>query len=151
MKISHAFLLLQRSSTTPFSKRAIMAILPAHPGLTVQVVVDDQPLPEYDDDEASQDVGSVTKYIQACAGSESKIQYSFDKTFPRNKDVRISCSIDGSIARKPTRRKFELGKGNIFSIDGTREKDGKNWKMRMFCFESLIIGMISHHADVSTK
>jgi hypothetical protein len=120
-----------------------MAILPAHPGLTVQVVPDNQPLQEYDDDDASQDVGSVTKYIEACAGSEFKIQYVFDKTFPRNKDISICCCVDGSVACRPTCRRFELGKCNAFSIEGIRENDGKNWKKRMFCFQSLIIGMIS--------
>jgi hypothetical protein len=63
-----------------------MAILPAQPGLSVQVEVDDQLLLEYDDEDAVQDARSVTKYIEAFAfGPHPNHSYS---TANRWQDLR---------------------------------------------------------------
>jgi hypothetical protein len=117
-----------------------MAVLPAHPGLSVQVVVDDQPLPEYDDEDATQDDGSITKYIEACSGSEFKINLIYDKPFQKNKDLRVCCYIDGSLVSSL----FFCGPHSItgkgYFIGELCRKEGAIWQRRKFHFQDLDVG-----------
>jgi hypothetical protein len=119
-----------------------MAILPAQPGLSVQVEVDDQLLLEYDDEDAVQDARSVTKYIEACAGSEFSIKFLFDKTIKRKKVLRVGCYIDGSSHSVHTRiiRIARQIAGKTYVIRDIDEKDGTKWQRRNFCFQNLGVG-----------
>jgi hypothetical protein len=117
-----------------------MAILPAHPDLTVQVEVDDQPVPEYYDEDATQDSGSLTKYIEACSGSEFKISIAHDKPFPKKKDLGVCCYIDGFLVRQAVLRGTRHSAANPFFINGIHEKDGAIWRRRGFRFQDLGVG-----------
>jgi hypothetical protein len=66
-----------------------MAIHPAHPGITVQIMVNGQPLPEFDDTEAVQEPSVMSKYIEAQAGSEFEITSTFTDPSPEKKDTNI--------------------------------------------------------------
>jgi hypothetical protein len=119
-----------------------MAILPAYPGLSVQVEVHDQPLLEYDDEDAVQDARSVTKYIEACAGSEFSIKFLFDKTMKRKKDICVGCYIDGS-SRSVRSRFFRIRQqiaGKAYVIKDLDKKDGTKWQRQNFCFQNLGVG-----------
>jgi hypothetical protein len=50
-----------------------MAIHPDHPGLEVHVAVNDQPLREYEDEDAIADIKTITRYIEVRAGDEFQI------------------------------------------------------------------------------
>jgi hypothetical protein len=55
-----------------------MAILDAVPALEFQILVDGQPLPEYENEEEPQDEDTVTKYIEAQSGKEFASKYKFN-------------------------------------------------------------------------
>jgi hypothetical protein len=118
---------------------ATMSIL-EHPGLTVQIVVDGQPLPEYDDEDAVQDPTVVTKYIEAPAGSEFQIRYNYNAPLPVDKDLRVRCYIDGTLVRDLIKQKAKLFHGGVYKIKGSHEKSGKLWVRHTFCFNHLAIG-----------
>jgi hypothetical protein len=117
-----------------------MAILPAHPGLSVQVAVDDQPLPEYDDEDATQDDGTITKYIEACSGSEFKLSITYDKPFPPNKDLIVGCYIDGSLVSSLAYRGTKHIAGKSRFIEEICRKDGEIWQRQRFHFQDLAVG-----------
>jgi hypothetical protein len=64
-----------------------MAIHNNFPGLTVELVTDGSPLREYEIEEASPVPNTVMKYVEAEAGAEFAIRYSFSPTFPNHRDI----------------------------------------------------------------
>jgi hypothetical protein len=116
-----------------------MAIL-AHPRLTAQIVVDGQPLLEYDDEDAVQDPTVVTKYIEAQAGSEFQIHYSHGAIFPFDKDIRVRCYIDGAIVHGKVLRAAKRVQDRVRKIEGTTEKNGLICMLQRFRFNDLAIG-----------
>jgi hypothetical protein len=115
-----------------------MAILP-HSGLTVQIVVDGQPLPEYDDEDPGQDPTLVTKYIEAQAGSEFRISHSYDENFRPKQDIRASCYIDGTLVRRKVVCVAKHVQDKIHVIEGTIRIDGQLCVLQRFCFNNLAI------------
>ncbi|EFQ90528.1 hypothetical protein CFE70_006953 [Pyrenophora teres f. teres 0-1] len=60
-----------------------MAVIPFYPGFKVEILVNDAPLPEYDDiDDTPSPPNSVTKYIEATTGVEFKIRFIINEAFP---------------------------------------------------------------------
>ncbi|CAA9964381.1 hypothetical protein PTMSG1_07740 [Pyrenophora teres f. maculata] len=60
-----------------------MAVIPFYPGFKVEILVNDAPLPEYDDiDDIPSPPNSVTKYIEATTGVEFKIIFIITEAFP---------------------------------------------------------------------
>ncbi|KAH4400484.1 hypothetical protein HBH92_232170 [Parastagonospora nodorum] len=78
-----------------------MAVHPEYPGLTVQVVMNGEPLPEYEDEDATDDPKVVTKYIEAQAGTEFEIVQVFPDGFAGSDDVRTRCYIDNQEVHSP--------------------------------------------------
>jgi hypothetical protein len=117
-----------------------MAIHTDYPGLKVEIVVNGQPLPEYDDETNTPDSNVVTKYVEAESGAEFSINYSFDKTFPTSHDVNVRCSLDGRQVRKPRvgRTKLLCERGQ--KITGLRVQEGKSWGLKKFRFSDLVVG-----------
>jgi hypothetical protein len=79
------------------AKDIIMAVLPWCPGLNVEILVDGQPLPEYDDmDDSPTHPNRITKYIEAQPGAEFVTRAIFDGEFrfPAS-DIEIGVEIDG--------------------------------------------------------
>jgi hypothetical protein len=74
-----------------------MAILDAVPGLEFQILVDGQPLPEYENEEEPQDDDTVTKYIEAQSGKKFAIKYKFNNSFHRKHHVRVNVYVDGGL------------------------------------------------------
>lgn len=115
-----------------------MAIHPDHSGLEVEVVVNDVPLKEYDDDEAPPH--TVMKYVESATGANFKVRYRFTKPFPTTHGVSLDLSLDGIRMSGSTHRNSELlddewnfEEGAKFIVKGT-------WYTRKFSFSELEIG-----------
>jgi hypothetical protein len=60
-----------------------MAITRASPGIQVEVLVEGEPLKEYDDEDEEVTADKVTKFIEAKSGSEFKIRWTITPSLPR--------------------------------------------------------------------
>lgn len=57
---------------------------------------------------ATRDSNMITQYIEASAGTEFEVEYSIIGLNTANKDVRVSCYVDGTLVRKPIHRSSGL-------------------------------------------
>jgi hypothetical protein len=117
-----------------------MAIHPAHPGITVQIMVNGQPLPEFDDTEAVQEPSVMSKYIEAQAGSEFEITSTFTDPSPEKKDTNIKYYKDGVNVRSQCFHAPASPMPEVRTTTGVRVKNGERWEKRAFRFENLSIG-----------
>jgi hypothetical protein len=73
-----------------------MAIFPDVPGLQAEIVVDGEPLPEYDDDDDNDaDSGTITKYVEALSDKEFALKYTFNMETPIGYGVEAKIDVDG--------------------------------------------------------
>ncbi|PZD22694.1 hypothetical protein A1F96_10917 [Pyrenophora tritici-repentis] len=74
-----------------------MTVIPVYPGLKVEILVNDNALPEYEDiEDTPSPLNLVTKYIEATTGTEFKIRSMINETFPFPPgDLLLSVSFDG--------------------------------------------------------
>jgi len=114
-----------------------MAVHPEYPGLTVQVMVNSKPLPEYQDPNAIDDPKDVTRYIKAQAGTEFEIVQVFLDGFAGSDDIRTRCYIDGQMMRKPISTGASRKSVPRQKIAGVKEKKGNSWYWRPFQFQKL--------------
>lgn len=111
------------------------------PKVKVDILVDDVPLQQYEDEE--EDQGSpdkVTKYVEAKSGAEFVVCYKFEET-PQY-DVRVDVHLDGKYADN----KLAL-LGNFRNstyqqtMDGAKLIDAEGrWTLAKFSFADLKIG-----------
>lgn len=120
-----------------------MAIHLDHPGLAVHVTVNGQPLSEYEDIIVKRKPKVTTRYIEASAGSQFKIRYTFTKTSSLGRDVYVDCYVDGSLIRTPVHRQEKLE--GFYVVRGLKELQENRCTRRDLCFNSLIVGMIVEH------
>jgi hypothetical protein len=73
-----------------------MAIFHNVPGLKAEVLVDGEPLPEYDDDDDDDNAepGTVTKYIEAISDKEFILEYALGMDVPTNHGVEVRTEVD---------------------------------------------------------
>ncbi|OAG07222.1 uncharacterized protein CC84DRAFT_1258387 [Paraphaeosphaeria sporulosa] len=71
-----------------------MAVIESAPGVQVQVVVDGNPLEEYDDPDSSRAPDAVTVYIEPISGKNFEIRTILDKHLPTGHDVSVLVSVD---------------------------------------------------------
>lgn len=121
-------------------------------GLTVEVLVNDSPLKEYDDidnhdDEREDSVspGTVTKFIEAVSGAEFKIRYCFSKSFidglGRKQGIILEAFVDGKGVASNVWEKWELQKkAERFMRGATSVVNGTNF-MSNFYFLGIPLGM----------
>jgi hypothetical protein len=115
-----------------------MAIHANHPGLTVEVMVDDEALPEYVDNEDSSVGNEVIRYIEARSGAEFEIWYTFDEAFPTAKDVGVLVDIDGKSVDDAYFSRQE-SHTSPFATQGVEMKIGSNWVLQCLSFVDLQI------------
>ncbi|PZD35473.1 hypothetical protein A1F97_08633 [Pyrenophora tritici-repentis] len=74
-----------------------MTVIPVYPGLKVEILVNDNALPEYENiEDTPSPLNLVTKYIEATTGTEFKIRSMINETFPFPPgDLLLSVSFDG--------------------------------------------------------
>jgi hypothetical protein len=73
-----------------------MAIFNNVPGLEAEVVVDGEPLHEYEDDDAEPD--TMTKYIEALSDKEFALRFIFKMDTPVDHGVQVRMDIDGLVS-----------------------------------------------------
>jgi hypothetical protein len=117
-----------------------MAVHPFLPGLTVEIIVNDAPLPEYDDDtDAGDSSTTVTKYVEATSGANFAIKVSFTEEFPFPMgDMRAMISLDGQTVARKVIRESSFFQNRLF--EGRSSQIGGYSKIQLFYFAELEIG-----------
>ncbi|KAF1926053.1 uncharacterized protein M421DRAFT_7279 [Didymella exigua CBS 183.55] len=78
-----------------------MAIHEDFPGLKVEVIINSKALPENFDEESQVDPDEVVRFVEAEAGAEFAIKWSFDKHFPKSKDIGLNISHSDPSPKQP--------------------------------------------------
>lgn len=119
-----------------------MAIIPDVPHVSVDIVVDGRPLPEYldEDDEDSISPTSTIKYVECVSGSRFGIRTDLTGFRLGNLEganaIEILYYLDGryvagAVHRFPTN-------SVVFTRHAARYRDGHIWKERDFMFADLV-------------
>lgn len=88
-----------------------MAVHPDHPKLSAEVVVDYEPLKEYDDDDdGSGDSRIVTKYVQVDDDAQFGVRFTVPKGLTGECGVRSVVKIDGKTVLSQTLPPQQLNK-----------------------------------------
>jgi hypothetical protein len=121
-----------------------MAVLTSAPGLRVEIIVNDEPLTEYDNkDDESADAKRVTKYVEARSGQQFAVEISFEKAFPATHDLRYKVWVDGTKVEFSYRTKEELEAHKGVTIDGIVTKAEAGWALLPLQFQRLNIGKLT--------
>jgi hypothetical protein len=108
------------------------------PGLKAEVLVDGEPLQEYDDDDVESDM--ITKYIEALSDKDFVLRFTFDMDLTADHGVEVQVDIDGDrcrVAYRPEKLHKPCHKsGRSFLKNGQRFE-------RNFRFTALNIGIAS--------
>ena len=130
-----------------------MSVLPAYPGLTVELMVNGQPLQEYDnDDEEAESPNTTAKYIEAQSGTQFSVRYTSSQLLPEPEfTVRIflnGTKVEGSVYRN-SRYKFKLN--DPYIKKGRVSLDGQQTVVRAFQFSEINIGKFgfAHPSEVT--
>lgn len=112
-----------------------------------EVLVNDVPLAEYDDED-TQDIPhnptpQAIKYIEATAGSEFAIKFSLLAPWTMEDDLVWKVFLDGSQSTGSLFKKSETTAGVYSKIrDGVNVGSGNDWYWRKYTFGSLILGKL---------
>lgn len=118
-----------------------MAVLTEVPGLKVEVIVDDEPLKEYDDEQPAPPK-TVSKYVEAKSDARFRICYSFTPPFPNSRAILVRLFVDGIVMRTIYHHGACLGEKlfkNHHILFSQSFADGK-WFEQDFRFSQLVIG-----------
>ncbi|CAO2658836.1 Nn.00g065590.m01.CDS01 [Neocucurbitaria sp. VM-36] len=115
-----------------------MAVLSSCPGLTVEITVDDEPLPEYDDQKEKQTTDTKTTYIEAKTGAEFAVKCTFAAPFPA-KDLSVLMLLDGVPVKYIYIASDELKKTFNFSMYGRPFNNGQSDHIQKFRFAELTL------------
>lgn len=117
-----------------------MAILRDQPGLEVEILVDEGPLQEYDDEDEEIVPTVVTKYIEAKSGVNFTIRYTVLPQFHVKHALFVQSYLDGKPMESHVRSEDVIRKYTSTTMTGVREAiDGKYYE-RKFCFSQLDTG-----------
>lgn len=129
-----------------------MAIHNNYPGLKVEIVVGGKALKEHEERKIMLRPNTVERYIEAEAGTEFAIKYSFDQSFSHDKDVSMTVFADGRIVKKPIHSETKLSSGLSETIgEAVRYFNGR-WQQQTLRFSELSIsnGPGRRYLDVTT-
>lgn len=122
-----------------------MAVLSKYPGLEVTVVVNGQPLQEYNDDDGENPQSSaVTKYVEAQSGARFWVEFRFKPPFPVYYGVQVLLSIDGKALVAHCLYANEIYQ-YISRWKSAGWKRNGEWVEQRFCFSKLDIGNYPTH------
>lgn len=120
-----------------------MAIHPEHPGLCAEVVIDDEALQEYDDEEADEDgpPETITKYAQVDSDAHFGVRYTIPSDLTGEFGVRSQLFLDGKRISTSvhSRRQFEENDVANYLEKYYTTMNGSNYEQR-FRFTQLQIG-----------
>ncbi|KAG9525870.1 hypothetical protein KCU93_g5714, partial [Aureobasidium melanogenum] len=120
-----------------------MAIIPDVPHVSVDIVVDGRPLPEYldEDDEDSISPTSTIKYVECVSGSRFAIRTDLTGMEFRHINggdtVSVEYYLDGQKAGSSVMR-FPLRHHSVSTRPSVRYREGGLWKERNFMFADLV-------------
>lgn len=122
-----------------------MAIHPSLKGLTVQVIVDDEPLTEYPSPPEQDPPKPLTirNYIQGQPGKKFAVRYDIGRTFPYNiKGVTMSgwVFVDGQyISSNLSNFKAKRTWRHVVSQKKTKGR-GRALVLQDLCFDKVVMG-----------
>jgi len=124
-----------------------MAVLPFLPGLEVEIIVNDVPLSEYDNDsDTPASPTTITKYVKATSGAHFAIKITLTEAFPFPKgDVQACISLDGRwlmgrIVREAQFFGSKLTMGRLSQI-------GQHSKIQRLCLAELEISKFNRRRN----
>ncbi|KAI4610889.1 hypothetical protein J4E80_007918 [Alternaria sp. BMP 0032] len=120
-----------------------MAVHPFLAGLSVEIIVNNALLPEYDDDsDTPASPTTVTKYVEATSGVNFAIKVSITKGYPFPVgDINADISLDGIVVAHKIILEADFFVEHLFM--GRRSQIGGHPKIQKFCFAELEIGSMS--------
>lgn len=126
-----------------------MAIIQAYPRLKVEIVIDNVPLEEFDDEDDPASRTTVTKYIESQSGAHYAIKCLLTQPWP-GASVLLDFYLDG----KWVRGSFMMQKdfiGNTLErlIEGANYSEKNTFYLQKFRFSELTIGMSVIHTTFS--
>ena len=117
-----------------------MAVLSECLGLKVEVIVNKQPLTEYDNDDEEESPNTVTKYTEAQSGLEYVLKWTFSEPFQKKHGVLVGIWIDGEYSTGTVFRPELLFESEGYLCHGVDYiKDGQSY-CRNYQFTALNIG-----------
>ncbi|KAH7084824.1 hypothetical protein BKA63DRAFT_573833 [Paraphoma chrysanthemicola] len=108
-------------------------------GLEVHIIVDGQPLYEWQDRDAKVSPKTEERYIEAQSNKEFQIHYSFKPPFPSDRPVSMIVTIDGLDVDEPLTRPFELFEPTGHTSYGPISSLGSEWVVRNYKFAPIQI------------
>lgn len=116
-----------------------MAVLDSVPGLEVDILVDDEPLDEYEDPGQPETLDTVTKWTEAETGKQFELRYAFDNT-PLNEGVLFQISIDNNEWHGNHLLDTRKYPGSVSKILGRAASFVDSaWYARKFCFKEATV------------
>jgi hypothetical protein len=123
-----------------------MAVLPSCPGLKVEVIVNGEPITEYDDNEADQPnelgANATSTYIEAASGAKYAIRVTFSDGFQRKYTVKAAAHIDGVLVHAVIMQKKHLLE-HVRDLSAKSERRAGRWSQSDFQFSEIIPGEIN--------
>ena len=111
-----------------------MAILPAFPGLTVEILVNGVPLQEYDDeDEELESPNTIAEYIEARSGTQFSVRCISSQRLPVP-DSTMQIFLDGTQVTSTLHRKDEFRFDDPYIKKGRISVDGQQTVEQAFQF-----------------
>ena len=124
-----------------------MAVLPFCPGLTVEIFVNGEPLPEYDGiSDTSAAPNSITKYVEAKTDARFAHKFTFTDAFlfPSG-DIRTSIYFDGDLICGKLTKTAELFMSNGHETSTRFSRVGDRRMKQDFLFEELVHWYVIDH------
>lgn len=87
-----------------------MAVHPEFPGLSAEVVVNGEPLKEYDDDDHSSagNWNNIAKYVEVNNEALFGVRYTIPHGFSEEFGVKTNLTIDGKHVRSYTHNQYQV-------------------------------------------
>ncbi|KAL5425427.1 hypothetical protein PMIN04_002607 [Paraphaeosphaeria minitans] len=114
-----------------------MAVIQGLPGVQVEVVVDGNPLKEYDDPDSPGAPDAATTYIEAKSGKNFEINAILDKHLPTGHDVSARVSVDGLRVRRRYIARHKIESSFILTTKGAMDRIGRFSKLSLFRFSDV--------------
>jgi len=129
-----------------------MVIHPNFPGMQAEIVVNDEALTEYRDDEEPTQANTVARYVEAVSGAYFAFHYIVPLSCHPDYDIQARLIIDGEEVRSHSMRKKATGLRDTDAMIGTSTShlQGQNM-MRRFRFTQLEIGGIYRGCSTVVK
>jgi protein involved in ribonucleotide reduction len=116
-----------------------MAVLAEVPGLEVEILVNGQPLREYEDYSAEVPAQTIERYVEAQSDAQFEIHYTFKAPFPADRPISMIATIDGNDVDEPLVRPVELFQENGHISRGVISNIGSRWVVQKYCFSAIQI------------